>query len=760
MHLTFRFVVPLLAALALIAYAIIPLVDRLITNWFLLDLDSRGTMIVGAIKEEFQQRVAEGDKAAIKKLLTNITQDEKLFALGYCETENSPPLTTKKFPSNFNCQKATALKGEDSEQQKVGDVMLHIVAYSLPELNQSLGALVLMQDMTFVLHRTKKTRLYVLYLFLALGLVVSAITVVIAQLSWRGWLSGVRSLLKGEKSIDSSARAVMPELDTLEQNFHEVMHEVRAQHGPRDESQLTWTPNTLRTILRTELRGEDIIVISNREPYIHIRGDGDEIEVQQPASGLVTALEPVMRACSGTWIAHGGGNADRQAVDERDGVAVPPDNPTYRLRRIWLSAEEEQGYYYGFSNEGLWPLCHIAHVRPIFRAEDWKHYVEINQRFADAAVAESKTSNPIILVQDYHLALVPRMIRKQLPDATIITFWHIPWPNPESFAICPWRKELLEGMLGSSILGFHTQFHCNNFLDTVDRLLEARVDRESFTVNFGGQATAVKRYPISIEWPTGNENKAKTIQECRSAVRTRWLLPPDHFVGIGVDRMDYTKGILERLRAVERLMELYPQWLGHFTFIQIAAPSRSTIPEYQFFEKQVLDLTNTINARFAGKGPPPIILIARHHRPSLVYEYYRAADVCFISSLHDGMNLVAKEFIACRDDDHGVLVLSQFTGAARELPEALIVNPYDADQCAAALHTALQMPHDEQRARIRLMRGLIREFNVYRWAGRMLLDAASMRIHGRFIVGAEGPTNVDVPPPLPTPDLKNVAKVN
>ena len=254
-------------------------------------------------------------------------------------------------------------------------------------------------------------------------------------------------------------------------------------------------------MLKSQLRGDELIVVSNREPYIHQRR-GERVEIQRPASGLVTALEPIMRACSGTWIAHGSGSADREVVDGRDHIAVPPDKPAYQLRRIWLTPEEEAGYYYGFANEGLWPLCHIAHVRPTFRSADWAHYVAVNKKFAKAVKAEARTHNPIVMIQDYHFALLPRMIHEELPEATIITFWHIPWPNPESFAICPWREEIISGLLGSSILGFHTQFHCNNFVDTVDRTIEARVDRESFTVSLGGKLTAVRRYPISIAWPS------------------------------------------------------------------------------------------------------------------------------------------------------------------------------------------------------------------------------------------------------------------
>ena len=590
--------------------------------------------------------------------------------------------------------------------------------------------------MNFVDRRTEETRRYLFYFFLALAASVALITVVIVQVSWRGWVNGLRALLRGDGIVRRLGAVTAPELRPIARDVSQLLRELEHLYRPTDENQQRWTRDTLRATLRGELRGNDIIVVSNREPYIHVRDDGT-IHVQRPASGLVTALEPVMRACSGTWIAHGSGSADRETVDRNDRVDVPPGHPQYRIRRIWLSPDEEAGYYGGFSNEGLWPLCHIAHVRPTFRSRDWDYYRVVNARFADAVVREATSDDPIVLVQDYHFALLPRMIRERLPKATVISFWHIPWPNPEAFAICPWRAEILDGLLGSSILGFHTQYHCNNFLDTVDRFLEARVDREQFNVTCRGEVTTVHPYPISIEWPPEPLATAKSIPEAREDVRIRLNLPRGHKLGVGIERLDYTKGIIERFNAVERLFEIYPQWVGRFTFVQIASPTRFTLAEYRVHAERVEERAREINGRFSAAARPPIILLAEHHEPNAVYEYHRAADFCFVSSLHDGMNLVAKEFVAAREDEQGVLILSQFAGAARELPEALIVNPYDADQCAQALQLALTMSTEEQRDRMRLMRSLVREFNVYRWAGRMLLDASAMRQRRRFGVRSE-----------------------
>ena len=492
----------------------------------------------------------------------------------------------------------------------------------------------------------------------------------------------------------------------------------------QQQSPQAWTAEKLRSLLHDELTGDEVLVISNREPYIHEQS-GDSIILRRPASGLVTAVEPVMRACSGTWIAHGSGSADRATVDSYDHLQVPPKRPEYTLRRVWLSPEEEVGYYYGFSNEGLWPLCHMAHVRPVFRTSDWEQYVAVNQRFADVVIAEARTDDPVVLVQDYHFALLPRMIREKLPKATIIMFWHIPWPNPESFGICPWREELLQGLLGNTLLGFHTPFHCKNFLETVDRYLETRIEYEASTISHGGDLTQVEPYPISIAWP--EPDTTTDVIHSRKLFRQELHLPEAHCLALGVDRLDYTKGIVERFQALDRLLETHPELVGKITLLQIAAPSRSSLDEYQNLEVRVRKLALDINQRHENVAAPAIILRIEHYDGEQLTHCYRSSDICLVTSLHDGMNLVAKEFIAARDDEIGVLILSQFTGAARELHEALIINPYHIEQGAQALYRAITMPELEQRERMLSMRQVVKDFNVYRWAGLMLLDAARLR---------------------------------
>jgi trehalose-6-phosphate synthase len=733
MNLSLRFVLPLALVLALIAYGVIPLVDSLTLKWFVRDLEIRANLMVSTMEGPLSELLVSDSKDKILTYFTRIMQDERLYALGFCDLNNRLVYKTQTYPDEVTCESTASLMPDSFTVLKLSHGPLHMASASIESKGHSVGRLLLLHDMSFIQQRSSDTKWYVFYLFAGLGAVISLVTVLVAHLSWKGWVAGVRAMLKGEGLLTPLTQEQQaPELRPLAKDLRSLVQALESDRRMRDESQISWTPTSLKTILHEQLAGEQVLIVSNRQPYVHNRR-GQKIEVQVPASGLVSALEPVMRACSGVWIAHGNGTADRDVVDARSHVGVPPEHPAYEIRRVWITPEEEAGYYFGFANEGLWPLCHIAHVRPTFRSSDWNHYVAINERFAQAVSEEATTDNPVVLVQDYHFALLPKLIREKLPNATIITFWHIPWPNAESFGICPWRQEILEGLLGSSILGFHTRVHCNNFIDSIDRVLEARIDRNSSTVSYGGKLTAINPYPISIEWPLRWIKSQRSVPECRTLVRELYGLPPDCLVGIGVERLDYTKGILERFMAVERLLELEPEWIGKFTFIQIAAPSRSSIEQYQHLTSQVFALAEQINKRFGRDGYEPICLKVQHHEPPQVCECYRGADVCVVSSLHDGMNLVAKEFIGARDDEQGVLILSQFTGAARELTEALVINPYDIDQFAAALHVALTMPKVEQRARMRSMRGLIQEFNVYRWAGRMLMDAARMRQRERVM---------------------------
>lgn len=724
--LSLRFIAPLAVVLALLAYALVPLVDNLTMRWMTRDLEMRAQLIANTLQEQLADLVAQDAGTRINALFSRALQDERLYAMAFCNNAGDILYATPTYSRSLGCSVPLSREGELRPVLRLPHGLVHVVQQDMTSGDHPIGRLMLVHDMSFVERRSADTRRYLIISFIVLGIVISLVTVLIAHLSWRGWMAGVRAMLRGEGILHPFSARPAADMQPLVSDLRALLHEVDVARRPRERDE-GWSPETLRQVLHDEFPGDEILLLSNREPYIHVRDHAGRIVAQRPASGLVTAMEPIMRACSGTWVAHGSGNADRETVDANDRLQVPPDHPAYTLRRVWLSPEEEQGYYYGFSNEGLWPLCHMAHVRPVFRSADWEQYKRANQRFADAVCDEARTEDPIVLIQDYHFALAPRLIARRLPKATIITFWHIPWPNPESFGICPWRDELLRGLLGSTILGFHTRFHRQNFVETVDRYLETRIERESSTITYRGNLTRVEHYPISIQWPPEWFDTQRSVEDCRRHVLELERLPQDTLLGVGVDRMDYTKGILERFAAIERLFELHPELVGRFVFVQIAAPTRSSLEEYRTFETRVHALAARINERFGRPDYEPVRLKARHHPPELINEYYRAAQICVVTSLHDGMNLVAKEFVASRDDEQGVLVLSQFTGAARELHDALLVNPYHAEQCAQALHLALTMPPEEQRVRMRSMRRLVREFNVFWWAGAMLEDAARVR---------------------------------
>jgi len=493
---------------------------------------------------------------------------------------------------------------------------------------------------------------------------------------------------------------------------------------------MPWTKERLEATACERMNGARLIVVANREPYIHVHQDGG-IHCLRPASGLTTALDPVMRACGGVWVAHGSGDADREVVDDRDRILVPPETEEYFLRRVWLSRREEQGYYYGFANAALWPLCHNAYARPRFNSADWEQYWQVNQKFADAVLDEAGDAPAVVFVQDYHFALLPRMLKQARSDLIVAQFWHIPWPNREAFRICPWHDELLDGLLGNDLLSFQIQHHCNNFLDTVDRGMEAMVDTERFSVSLGGHLTAVRPHPISIDPELAHSYLPADVPAAERDLR-RQLHLADAAVLIGVDRVDYTKGIPERFRAMDRLLSLHPEWIGKVCLVQVGAPSRVQIPAYRQLNDEILTLADEINRRHGRQGWKPIAFLNEHQGPEQIFTLSRIAAGCVVSSLHDGMNLVAKEFVAARNDEQGVLVLSQFTGAARELDGALLINPYAIDDFAETLHAALTMPPDEQRRRMRRMRHQVACNNVYRWAGRLLSNIGSLVESGSF----------------------------
>ena len=723
-----RFILVLLVGLALLAWAASGVVQTTAREWFERDVNSRAQLVlVGA-----GQSLATawyGDKKDLEKQLIDLTRDERVMGAAACDSDLTPRAETPGFPDEFSCWavgtrsrgRTTGRIQEWSTVATLPSGRVHVSVMPIRNQSQELGFAILLHDLSFIERRAAKARTFLIVTFGILAIMAFGVPMFAAKWARKDWSLEVRRLLRGGEQESREFQPILSDLREL----------VGRMANDREDTPGIWTAERLKQTLNRHLHGEKIVILANREPYIHHHTADGGIEVQHPASGLVTALEPVLRACSGVWVAHGSGDADRETVDRKGHVRVPPGEESYHIRRVWLSEDEQQGYYYGFSNEGLWPLCHVAHARPVFRAEDWRYYRSVNQKFADAVCTEVDSKDPIILVQDYHFALAPAMIRKRLPAATVIMFWHIPWPNAENMGICPWRNQLLEGLLGSSILGFHTQLHCNNFVDSVDRYLETRIDREQNAVVMQGHRTLIRPYPIALEWPVHWAESAPSPEQCRKQVWRDLGLRPDALLGVGVDRLDYTKGIEERLLAVELMLERHPEYRGCFSFVQLAAPSRTKIERYRNLNDNVEQLAARINQRFGSDGYRPIILLRSHHEPPEVFRYYRASDLCYVSSLHDGMNLVAKEYVAARTDLRGVLVLSEFTGAARELTEALIVNPYDLEGSSEAMAAALAMPVEEQEDRMRSMRSLLVQFNVYRWAGKMLVDAARLRNQDR-----------------------------
>ena len=480
-----------------------------------------------------------------------------------------------------------------------------------------------------------------------------------------------------------------------------------------------WTKDALQQLIQTKLADYRFMVVANREPYQH-RYKAGRIECIAPASGMVSALDPILRATGGVWIGHGSGNADRAMSDLHGRIQVPPDHPDYTLRRVWLTKDQEEGYYNGLSNSGLWPLCHQVFTRPQFLPQHWQTYSEVNESFAAAVLEEAGAQLAFVFIQDYHFGLLPRMLRDKAANLILAQFWHIPWPNPDLFSVFPWKEELLLGLLGNDLLGFHLRHHCLNFMDTVNRTLEAKVDYERMEITRGGHTTVVRPFPIGIDY----EAHVKTADgPAVTQQMERWreqLRLKDQALGIGIDRIDYTKGIPERLRALDRLFEVHPEYRERVVFAQVGVPSRTHIRQYQELDDEIDDLVETINWKWGTDNWRPIVYLKSQHSPIEMMALHRLANFAIVSSLDDGMNLVAKEFVASRTDDDGVLILSQFAGAAHELTSALLVNPFAIDEMTEAIHLALGMPADERRKRMLKLRAAVADSNIYRWAGKFL----------------------------------------
>jgi trehalose 6-phosphate synthase len=720
-----RFVLPVAFASCVVAYFGLPYIERLLAEWFRSDVELRSQLVMHSMEEPMAELVGKGNDARLRTYLAKVTADERLLAILVCRPDATTIFKTERTPSAITCGDNAAKNSAEASVVQLPSGSVQVSRFDFDTASPAPFRVLMLHDLSFVDRRQRTARDFVL-VFIGISMLLLALLVVlVAWLQLRRWANVLIGDIRGKRFLDNaeSPRSSLPILFQVRQVLAEAEQKQRLEIDFHEN----WTPQALKQVVHDHLHSAQVLIVSNREPYIHNYNADHRPVMQVPASGMVTALEPIMRACAGTWIAHGAGLADHETVDRFDQIRVPPDDPSYTLRRVWLTPEQEQGYYYGFSNEGLWPLCHLAYVRPAFRPTDWRSYEEVNAKFADVVATEANTDSPVVMIQDFHFALLPKLIRAKIPKATIALFWHIPWPNAETFGVCPWKREILLHMLSADILGFHTRYHCRNFLETVDRFVECQIDHEQMTVTLQGRVCRVAAYPISIEWPPRWLKNLPDAAACRAAVRERHQIGPDVVIGLGVERWDFTKGIIERFHALEALLDKNPRHRGRITLLQIAAPSRSTLPAYQTLQQQTYGEVERINAKFRENGWLPIILIDEHQEPARVFELYRAADFCLVNSLHDGMNLVAKEFVASRDDEDGVLILSTFAGASRELAEAVLINPFDVNETADAMEIAMRMGRDERRDRMALMRRTVKENNVYRWAGRMLMDAARIR---------------------------------
>jgi alpha,alpha-trehalose-phosphate synthase [UDP-forming] len=754
MRTTLRIILPLIVSVAAVSLFFAAYQVRTEKRNLRNDLSRRAEILGESLQENVEPLLERSPERNLQSLVERFGQREHLKGVAVYDRAGAARAFTSGLAPIFKSRPTAASRAaqEDAgvgeflstEQTDPGNnepVPIHVYSLPLRSNGELTGTLALFHDTSYIDKQVSRTLRDSLLTAFIQTLLITGLAFILVRWTFTGPLTRTAKWLRALRTGQANAPPALTNGEILDEINHEVTHLARdlsaARAAAEEEARLRdsnaslWTAERLQISLRSKLQEKPLFVVSNREPYMHVFSEKDEsINVIVPASGVVTALEPVLRSCNGTWVANGSGSADREVADAHDRLRVPPDHPSYTLRRVWLSDEEDKGYYEGFSNEGLWPLCHIAHTRPIFRPEDWLQYQKINRRFADAVLQEMQgTESPILLAQDYHFALLPSMVKEARPDARVAIFWHIPWPNAEVFGICPWQRELVDGLLGADLIGFHIQTHCNNLLETVDRALEALTEWDRFAVNRQGHVTRVRPYPISVAFPENSD----VSKETRSGVAERAELCAElgieaSLLGVGVDRVDYTKGILERFRAIERFIELNPGYHQRFTFVQIGAPSRTDIQRYKEFLAEVSGEAERINARFQTNRWKPIAFLKKHHSHEEIARYYRAASFCMVTSLHDGMNLVAKEFVASRDDQHGVLILSNFAGAAQELSDALLVNPYDVSQLAETIHRALEMSEEEQSTRMQHMRHNVREHNVYRWAAHLLSDLTEIRI--------------------------------
>ena len=691
-------------------------------------MQSRSQVLADSLAESIEPAYNTRATSTVQRIIDRFVSSERLAGLSVFDSSGVLVAGSSDMPLPTDGKIITTAMDSDEpggDFVRRNDGTYYVHAIPIHEDERVVGALVLAQNATYIDEGIRGVwKDNIIRWFLQIIVFAAAVFILVRWVFSRSISKMVESLQatrKGNSENDmapssSFFKPLAGEISKVTKSLRQARHAASEEARMRLEKiDSPWTAERLREFIKAHLKDRPIFVLSNREPYVHTKTK-NKIGWSVPAGGVVTALEPVMEACGGVWIAHGSGNADAETADKDGNIMVPPDEPKYTLKRVSLTPKEIKGYYTGFSNEALWPLCLMAHTRPLFRAEDWIEYKKVNAKFAKILLDQIRgAERPIILVQDYHLALVPEMVKKSRPDALVAIFWHIPWPSAAQFNICPWKRELLQGMLGADLVGFHTQQYCNNFIETVGNEIESRIDYEQFSIFRGEHKTAIKPFPISIAFPGSAEGHEAPSRKAIDALG----IHVDCLV-LGVDRLDYAKGILERFKGIEFLMDAHPEYKGNLTLLQIASPTRETVEKYREYAVRVTEEAERINKKFGTNDWKPIVLEKKNYSHDELLHLYQFADVCLITSLHDGMNLVAKEYAAARRDESGVLVLSQFTGASRDLKGALLINPYSAEETSAAIHTALVMPKTEQHRRMKMMRTSVRDYNIYRWSAELI----------------------------------------
>jgi trehalose 6-phosphate synthase len=707
------------------------------------DLEYRTKLLADSLKEAVEPYYAGNSTSALQKIVDKYANKEHVVGLSVYDSKGAVVAASADLPKMLLSTTTTVTNAMDtdkpaSEFVKDNGKSLYVFVEPLHQSDRVVGAFLVVQNSSYIessIQDILESNLIRIFVQICVFLVLMYLLTY--WLIWRPVsrlalsIKSARIRGKGETDLGNIKEnfffsPLVGEISKITKSLSEARFVASEEARMRLEKiDSPWTAERLKEFIKAYLKDRKIFVVSNREPFSH-KQTKKGIICEVPASGMVTALEPIMEAAGGLWIARAFGDADKETSDEKGKLAVPPDDPRYTLKRVWLTEDEVKGHYVGFSNEALWPLSLMAHTRPIFNKEHWHQYEKVNQKFADALLEEIKDIHqPLVLVQDYHFALLSQMIKRKRPDAQICLFWHIPWPNAEQFSICPWRKEILEGMLGADIIGFHTQQYCNNFMDTVSKELESLTDLERFSIRRDDHVSYIKPFPISIDFTGGqapeSESAKKSDREAvlQSGVKTR------HFA-LGVDRLDYVKGIVERFKGIEFFLEKYPDYKRNFTFLQIAPLSREGVEKYREYAEVVTKEAERINQKLGTDDWKPIVLLKKHHSHRELTPLYRQAEVCLVTSLHDGMNLVAKEYVAARDDEKGVLILSHFTGAARDLKGALLVNPYNAEETAAAIYYALNMSESLQKHRMKVMRNSVKNYNIFRWSAELIKAVAAL----------------------------------